>query len=214
MGEDRYLLVANGTWPRDEIWQPLVTEAKRIIACDGAAMKCAEMGVKVDAIIGDMDSIDAAYLETLKKEQSTLLVPRTDQTTNDLVKAMYWAIEQGAEHLDLMAVEGGDSGHQFASMMALCEVPFQSQIHTNTSTVELLQNGVYTNASLPRGTVFSLFAIGEVKGVTIKGSEWDLSSVELLPSTRGLHNATASDTLEITWNSGTVLLFLNHRSLL
>lgn len=210
MAGPRYLLFANGTWPKEAVWGQLVKNADQILACDGAAMKCAEHGVVVDAVLGDMDSIEEGFLNEIKNEQRTKVIPIVNQDSNDLVKSMRWAIENGASHLDILAVEGGDSGHHFAAVMALCEVPFSCKIHTDSSTIELLQKNPYIHDSIVTGTSFSLFAIGEVQGLSIKGSQWDVTSITLKPSTRGLHNTARSQRLEISWDNGTLLLFLNH----
>mgnify|MGYP001280478599 CR=1 FL=1 len=209
MAEHHYLIVANGDWPEIESLRSLTESSWKIIACDGAAEQCIEEKIPFNVVIGDMDSISEKFRSQLNLRNDIQFIVQEGQHENDLVKAMKWAIEDGAKHIDIVGVEGGEVDHQFAAIMALCEVQFSARIYTSKTTVELIKKSGYQNTSLLKGSTFSLFAVGEVKGLSVTGCKWNLENKSMHPGTNGLHNIVAENRLEIQYKSGLLLLFLN-----
>ncbi|MEZ7988131.1 MAG: thiamine diphosphokinase [Candidatus Poseidoniaceae archaeon] len=209
MAAKTYLIVANGLWPKAIIWKPLVQAASHVIACDGAAGQCLEQQLSVDTVIGDMDSISKEVREKILQQDSPQFIPQDGQGNNDLVKAIEWSVGQGAEHIEIIGIEGGDLAHQFAAIFALCEAPPNTRIHTTDHTIQLLEKLGYENLSIEKNTSFSLFSIGHAEGVTITGARWNLNNEILRPGTHGLHNRVEDDCLKIGYTSGQLLLFLD-----
>ena len=209
MAEHHYLIVANGDWPEIESLRSLTESSWKIIACDGAAEQCIEEKIPFNVVIGDMDSISEKFRSQLNLRNDIQFIVQEGQHENDLVKAMKWAIEDGAKHIDVVGVEGGEIDHQFAAIMALCEVQFSARIYTSKTTVELIKKSGYQNTSLLKGSTFSLFAVGEVKGLSVTGCKWNLENKSMHPGTNGLHNIVTENRLEIQYKSGLLLLFLN-----
>ena len=207
MAAKTYLVVSNGQWPKEEIWRPLVEDAVHLIACDGAANQCLAHNISMDTVIGDMDSLSK---EVQLQQQSRLqFLHQENQENNDLVKAINWSAEQGATQIEVIGIEGGDIAHQFAAILALCEVPSNTRLHTTDSIIQFIDNTGYNNSSIEKNTSFSLFAIGTVKDVYLTGAKWNLINQELKPGTQGLHNVVEGKCLEIKYSSGRLLLFLD-----
>lgn len=209
MAAKTYLIAANGLWPKEVVWGPLAQKAVHIIACDGAVHQCLEHNLTIDTVIGDMDSISEEVRARLLQRSTPQLLQQEGQDNNDLVKAIQWSIGQGATEIEIIGIEGGDLAHQFAAILALCEVPSNTRLHTAKSTIQLLEKSGYRNYSIEKNTLFSLFAIGTVKGVNITGAKWNVMNTELQPGTQGLHNRVQDDCLEIKYSSGQLLLFLD-----
>jgi len=208
MADETYLIMANGIWPERDIWQQLVMDANHIVACDGAAQQCLRNQVEMQTVIGDMDSLSSDALHQIQRNSKIQLVRQESQNENDLVKAIRWSIESGASSINIIGIEGGDISHQFAAILALCEVPSNTQLHTSKCTIELVSKEGYKNCSIEIGTSFSLFSIGDVEGIQISGARWNLKDERLTAGTKGLHNQTKEECLEIKYNSGQLLLFL------
>ncbi len=209
MAEKTYLIVANGLWPKASIWKPLAQAASHVIACDGAALQCREQSLSMDTVIGDMDSLSEEIREEILQQDSVKYILQDGQGENDLVKAIEWSVAQGAEQIEIIGIEGGDLAHQFAAILALCQAPSSTRIHTTDCTVQLLEKSGYENSSIEMNTSFSLFAIGTVEGVTITGAKWNLNNEILRPGTHGLHNQVEDENLKIEYSSGQLLLFLD-----
>jgi len=209
MAMKTYLIVANGLWPEEVVWRPLVQQATHLIACDGAAKQCLDHHLSINTVIGDMDSLSKEVQQKLLQHSSTQFILQEGQENNDLVKAIKWSVNQGADQIEVFGIEGGDLAHQFAAILALCEVPSNTRLHTTESTIQLLRKSGYKNSSIEKNTAFSLFAINLVKGINLTGAKWNLDKKELRPGTQGLHNQVEEDCLDIEYSSGQLLLFLD-----
>jgi thiamine pyrophosphokinase len=209
MDSQGFLIIANGEWPPESIWLPLTAQSKCVIACDGAAAQCFENDVKMDVVIGDMDSLSEHDERRLRDDDNVAFVRQTSQEENDLVKAMKWSIKQGAESIEVFGIEGGDFDHQFAAILSLCEVPFSTRIHTSQSIIQRVGKLPLTLHSIEKNSSFSLFAVGPVEGVNLTGAEWPLSNQTLSPGTRGIHNKSTGEKLHLECLSGELLLFLD-----
>lgn len=209
MDSQGFLIIANGEWPPESIWLPLTAQSKCVIACDGAAAQCFENDVKMDVVIGDMDSLSEHDEVRLRDDDNVAFVRQTGQEENDLVKAMKWSIKQGAESIEVFGIEGGDFDHQFAAILSLCEVPFSTRIHTSQSIIQRVGKLPLTLHSIEKNSSFSLFAVGPVEGVNLTGAEWPLSNQTLSPGTRGIHNKSTGEKLHVECLSGELLLFLD-----
>ena len=209
MDSQGFLIIANGEWPPESIWLPLTAQSKCVIACDGAAAQCFENDVKMDVVIGDMDSLSEHDEVRLRDDDNVAFVRQTSQEENDLVKAMKWSIKQGAESIEVFGIEGGDFDHQFAAILSLCEVPFSTRIHTSQSIIQRVGKLPLTLHSIEKNSSFSLFAVGPVEGVNLTGAEWPLSNQTLSPGTRGIHNKSTGEKLRVECLSGELLLFLD-----
>ena len=209
MAEQTYLIIANGHWPEEEIWKPLVKNANHVVACDGAAHQCLENRVKIQTVIGDMDSLSTEIQTQIQSDSNVQFLLQEGQDENDLAKALKWANSSGASSIEVIGIEGGDLAHQFAAILALCEVSINARLHTSKSTIQLLKKAGYKNCSIEKNTVFSLFSIGGVQGIQITGAKWNMMDEILQPGTQGLHNQTQDECLEINFTSGQLLLFLD-----
>lgn len=209
MAEQTYLIIANGHWPEEEIWRPLVKNANHVVACDGAAHQCLENRVKIQTVIGDMDSLSTEIQTQIQSDSNVQFLLQEGQDENDLAKALKWANSSGASSIEVIGIEGGDLAHQFAAILALCEVSINARLHTSKSTIQLLKKAGYKNCSIEKNTLFSLFSIGGVQGIQITGAKWNMMDEILQPGTQGLHNQTQDECLEINFTSGQLLLFLD-----
>ena len=184
-------------------------KADHVVACDGAAYQCLENQVKMQTVIGDMDSLSTEIQTQIQSDSNVQFLRQEGQDENDLAKALKWANSCGASSIEVIGIEGGDLAHQFAAVLALCEVSVNARLHTSQSTIQLLQKEGYKNCSIEKNTVFSLFSIGGVQGINITGAKWNLRDEVLQPGTQGLHNQTLDECLEINFTSGQLLLFLD-----
>ena len=201
----RVLIVGNSKFPSDIITQNLVEDSDKILACDGAIEKCIERGIKADYVIGDMDSLENITIEELK-ELNFQTIKIEDQNNNDLSKSIIFAQELGATRIDIIGVEGGSNQHQFASYWSILDCLIESYIHLEDSVVSSV-NSTTVKYSIEIGNTFSVFPIGQCKGVFVSGSKWVIDNEEVNTSSRGLHNIATEKEIEISCKKGQLLVF-------
>jgi thiamine pyrophosphokinase len=175
-----------------------------VVAADGGADKALSAGVLVDAVVGDLDSLSLEARAVIPLD-ALHHAPSPDET--DLQKAIAFAIARGARSIDLVAMGGGRADHALAnlSVLTLYGRRLPMRVVDDLFEVELVVGEARIDA--PLGTVVSLVAIGEARGVTTRGLRWDLTDHTLVFSPYGVHNEVARPDVEVSVESGDLLLF-------
>ena len=143
MAEHTYLIIANGHWPNEEIWRPLVKSANHVVACDGAAHQCLENRVKMHTVIGDMDSLSEEIQTQLQRDSEIDFLRKKGQNENDLVKALRWAINNGATSIDVLGDRRGRFSPPIRSDFSIVRSTFKRTITYNS-----IHNRIHTSRRL------------------------------------------------------------------
>ncbi len=182
-----------------------------VIAADSGLDLADSLGLSVDLIIGDMDSVSERALR--RAEEDGIDVerhPRAKDRT-DLELAMSEAVARGATAIHVMVGAGGRLDHASANLAVLASPEWGGVAVSGTvgrSRVWVVRGQL--DLMLPIGELVSLLPIGgPAIGVTTSGLEWQLEREELSPySARGVSNVVVSPTVTIDVESG-VLLAVN-----
>ena len=202
------LIAANGTWPNQAIWKPLVNHSDIVIACDGAVVQLLENDIVPDFIVGDLDSIPQEMIGSQIEQLGITVIPMPNQDSNDLAKALDYCKNLGSTKIDVIGIEGGRLDHQIGAYFSLCEQGSNAILHLDNWTARLAPSEGIVLDSIEKGKNISLFAIGTVKGVTLSGVKWILNNEELLPGTSGLHNESIGGEIKISHLGGHLLLLV------
>ena len=202
------LIIGNARDEKLAKWADLIDCSDVIIACDGAVNNCIEQGIRVDYLIGDMDSISQEMLAH-SNDGSIEVVENFDQENNDLTKAILFAHGLKPKAIDIIGVDGGLSDHQFCNYLSLIECQTKARIHLDDCIVSAITKTNAEFCSIENGATFSLFSIGTSIGVNVTGAKWELKNSKLTPSSTGLHNIATSERLAVSCESGNLLLFVN-----
>jgi len=200
----RALIFANGDPPSSTLVAELMEGAPMVIAADGGARHALAHGLALDAVVGDLDSIDDALRAVLPMNK----LHRVEQLdTTDLEKAVAFAFERGCTEIDIVAAGGGRADHALAnlSVLTLHRGEGAIRIHDEFFAIQLV-DGTATVVAAP-GTVVSLVALGTCTGVTTRGMRWDLTGFTLPFSPRGVHNEVRHSPATVSVASGDLLLF-------
>jgi thiamine pyrophosphokinase len=197
----RVVLFAHGEPPSAALASALLLEAELVIGADGGALVARSLGIEVDVVVGDLDSLDARERESFRVEE------RPWPYATDLEKAITYALEQGATEIDIVGGGGGRGDHALANLSVLRVFRGQARIRfvDERFVTELVDGSVEFEA--PAGTVISLIAIGRCRGVSISGVKWELDRIELDFSPLGVHNVALGVTGRVTVAAGDLLLF-------
>jgi len=200
----RVLLFAHGDLPSPALVETLREGAGMLVAADGGANRALEYGIRVDAVVGDLDSVSDAVRQALPPAAFYL---DTDPDSTDLQKAIQFALAAGATSIDIVAAGGGRADHALAnlSVLRLYRGVVPIRIHDDLFVVTLVDGEAAIDADV--GTVVSLVALGECTGITTIGLRWDLTGFTLAFSPRGIHNEVVRRDATVRVATGDLLLF-------
>lgn len=175
----KYVIMAAGDFPSHSEPLAILQEADVLIACDSAAASLVKRGMKIDHVVGDMDSLDAEYREILKDK----LVHIREQDTNDLQKAFRFAMEMVSpeDKITILGAAGKREDHTIANISLLTDFALRHpgiKIYTDTGIFfPVLQSGTFP--SFP-GQAISLFNPGSGKiFLDSRNLEYPLNHLEL-----------------------------------
>ena len=206
----RALLIAAGD-ADSLILQNLVSEKNLCVAIDGGYHHCIKYEIIPDVAIGDFDSFNKSLID-----ERVDIIEIKSQNETDLVKAINWVISKGIKEIQIIGVESGRSDHILGVYAALSELnqedmgDVEIEIHLNDFIVKYIPNNKPMKFSLNENTHVSLFCLSN-SIVTLKGVKWALDKEELNFSTRGIHNYSIKEEVEIKIHAGGPALFFIKR---
>lgn len=206
----RTVVVAHGEPDVGDIrW---LDEADLVIAADGGAGWLDRVGRPPDALVGDLDSVDAALVERLQRTGTRVERHPSDKDATDVHLAVQAAMDAGATEIVLVAATGGPRpDHALANVLLLGASSAArrnlSLVHGRSVVRALHGPGRLTLAGAP-GDLVSLLPIGgEAAGITTSGLRWALAGATLsLGSTRGLSNEVVERQASVSLDGGILLL--------
>lgn len=169
------VIVANGLFPtRPEVLEKL-EEAEFVIACDGAILNLEGHRVP-DVIVGDLDSVS----EELRQRYSDRIFPVTEQETNDLTKAVYYARENGFREILILGATGLREDHTLGNISLLLEYVGEFDRVEMLSDYGLFTPLIQTTTleSFP-GQQISLFSLSPHGAISVRGLRYPIENRRL-----------------------------------
>lgn len=90
-----------------------------IAAADGGYKHCLKLGLDVNILIGDLDSLDGI------PDNVPMLTAAVRKNDTDLMLAIKWGFEQGCDEFHIYGCLGGRAGHTAASIQSLLYIQKQ-----------------------------------------------------------------------------------------
>ncbi|MDR3128362.1 MAG: thiamine diphosphokinase [Bifidobacteriaceae bacterium] len=186
-------------------WQTLAKDVEQsdiVIACDGA-IKYLEVNkfLTVDYIVGDLDSLDFSDLDRQANYLSKL-VKVSDQDTNDLTKAVNFAIAKGVKQVVIYGATGKREDHTLANIALLLDyicqldsVIMKSQYGTFYPVKQSLTCKTAPNCQI------SIFSIDKDVEITSSNLKWPLVKTKLSSWWEASLNTTITNQFTIITNS-------------
>jgi thiamine pyrophosphokinase len=212
MAERAILILANGNWdiPTDLTrLHKLVDDAALIVATDGALDRASDCGIKVDTLIGDLDSLaDPTHLEERFPGLEVLQFPE-DKDWTDLELAIDWALKQSPTSILVYGAAGGRIDHTMANL-ALLEKGLHSgipiELISGNESVRYLQ-GSLTLEDAVVGDRISLLPISLFCTISTQGLHYALDSEKLFRGQgRGVSNIVSSTPASVSVESGVLAI--------
>jgi thiamine pyrophosphokinase len=216
------LILADGDAPTrpelDAAWPGWDGDLGLVIAADGGARHAGALGVRIDAWVGDGDSIDPLALSALEALGIPLERSPQDKDESDTELAVLAALRRGAAGLVVVGALGGARiDHALANigLLALPELADRPAVLIDAqSRISLIRapgpdGGPVRRELIGRpGDLVSLLPMGPgVVGVTTAGLAYPLAD-EPLPEgpARGLSNVRAAPEASVVLRAGLLLV--------
>ncbi|MFO7700653.1 MAG: thiamine diphosphokinase [Acidimicrobiia bacterium] len=181
-----------------------------VIAADSGYDHARAMGLTVDVLVGDMDSISAPGLEHAAAHDVAIERHDSSKDETDLELALAVARRLGAT---TVAIHGGEDG-RIAHLLGIALGLTHARIddldvawHTRTGVIRVATPSRTVRVEGTVGDIVSLIPSGNVAGVTTEGLRWHLADDALeAGSTRGLSNEMTTRSASVSVRSGRLLV--------
>ena len=208
-------VVLAGGDPVDPADHSLVPTGAFVVAADSGLDSALVLGIHVDLVVGDMDSVSAVALRQAEAAGTRIERHPADKDATDLELALDAALEAGAEEIIILGGHGGRLDHLLGNALLLASPRYAApniKWQIGSATVTPCRPGRTAHIAGAPGDQVSLLPIGgPATTVVTTGLTWPLTAEDLLlGSTRGISNEMAGPTATVELGSG-VLLIIHER---
>lgn len=187
--------------------QPLAT-ADEVIAADSGYAAAAVLGVTVDRLVGDLDSIDPTDLAAAHAAGTAIEQHPADKDRTDLALALDAVVADGPARVTVVGGHGGRLDHLVANVALLAADAYASLEITGflgAAVVTVIRDRALLTTR-PDDVVTLLAMHGPGEGVTTEGLAFALDDALLEPgSSRGVSNRATSTTATVSVRHGVIV---------
>ena len=203
MKQPKVIVVASGPGPA-----VVVPDAETVVAADGGLDRALALGLAVDVVIGDLDSVSDAALAAAEAAGTRVVRHPAAKDASDLELALDEAIALGARRVLVIASANGRLDHLLASLELLAADRY-AELELDAAVGDALVHVIRGRRVLEGapGDLVSLIPVaGPVEGVTTSGLEYPLSGETLAPgTTRGVSNVFVDAVARVEIATGVLL---------
>lgn len=183
-----------------------VAHAPLLVAADGGAGRAVALGYVLEAVIGDLNSLDAATRSVLPPERVHRIA---EQETTDFDKCLR-SIQ--APLVLAVGFTGARIDHELAAFSTLLQHAARPCILIGREDVAFIAPRAF-GLDLRPGTRVSLIPMGEVTGQSF-GLRWPIEGIRFAPGGRiGTSNEAVTGQVRLSFSSRRMLVLLPRSSL-
>jgi thiamine pyrophosphokinase len=197
------IILADGSFPVNEIPLNYLRDAEHIICCDGSAENLILADLEPEAIIGDLDSINPEIAERFKDR----LFQDSDQDTNDLTKSVRWCIKNGFNEVVILGATGKREDHTISNISLLGEYCREIKVTIVTDTGTIIPLLKSCKVSSFTGQQVSIFSIDPETRITSKGLKYKLTNLKLHSWWRASLNEATGGSFELSFTGGPLIVY-------
>lgn len=185
----------------------LVPAGSFVIAADSGLDHAHRLGVPVDHVVGDMDSVDQDLLAALP---ATVKIDRhpTGKDRTDLELAVDAALASRPTEMVIVGGHGGRNDHLLANALLLASPRLDHTLISWLAGSDLIHI-VHDSVDIEGrpGSTVSLIPASDTTGVTTSGLRWELLDAALAAgTTRGVSNELLGTSAKVGLSSGTLFV--------
>ncbi|MBD5349203.1 MAG: thiamine diphosphokinase [Bacteroides sp.] len=200
------VVVDAGSFPENPIALAWLGGGRKVVCCDGAAMRYLATGRIPWRIVGDCDSIS----EEVKNKYREIVRPNPDQETNDQTKSVTYLAERGVRNIVILAATGLREDHTLGNISLLIDYlknGVTARVYTDFGVFIPVHDDICFQCD--RGTQVSIFNFGAT-GLRAEGLRYPIRDFDSW--WQGTLNETTDSRFTIH-ASGYYLLFVNYPNL-
>ena len=204
------LIIANGDECSNEVLNQLLEWNPFVLVLDGALDRVLMKGIKVDAVIGDFDSLNVNRLSVEDEQQIEWLVEE-DQESTDLEKGIKYLLKEGHKAVNVVWSTGKRLDHSHNNLITVAKYSHQLPIciiDDYSKAFLLPPKPAKYSKYFTAESIISLIPLTDVKGIETSGLKYNLNKEDfIIPLRTGSSNEAEGDgIIEIQYDSG--LLFM------
>ncbi|MFC2025718.1 thiamine diphosphokinase [Chloroflexota bacterium] len=206
----RTIIIANGSLNQNIE----ISGDDLVIAANGGAKHCLQLGLVPDFVVGDLDSLSKKDLDILITEGVKTIHYPTRKEYTDLELALQKANDIGSSEVLIYGALGARWDQTFANILLPPIFPsLRIRIIDGPQELRILRGGEEINLSGKSGDIISLIPLtNSVIGITTKGLEYKLENEDLqFGHTRGVSNVLNGESATIKSEEGLLLCVMIRR---
>jgi hydroxymethylpyrimidine/phosphomethylpyrimidine kinase len=219
---DGRALVVSGSpcAPSPSLVRELASRAKLVVAVDSGADACLSAGVRVDALVGDGDSLSPEALAHVRACNALELGFPMDKDDTDLGLALAWLTgckgERGIGHVSVLGALGGRVDHELGALGVLARVDgLAVDIVDDAQHAHMLSADSRARVDFgpeQAGCTLSVLALVGPAVLSESGMRWNLDRATLQPlDDLGVSNVIEEEGAYVEVHSGRVLVVVQRQ---
>ena len=195
-------IIANGQFPFHDIPLTILSNTEFIISCDGATDSLLKKGYKPNLIIGDLDSIS----EKSRKLYKEKIILNSNQSENDLRKAINHSIELGFKKINIVGATGLREDHTIGNIFSIIKYPESDiKIYTDSGLFRVIKDNQSVKSF--QGQQISIFSPDNTIKITTSGLKYNINKNTLSTLFYGTLNESLKQKISFKLSHGNIMIF-------
>ena len=181
-----------------------------IFGVDGGTEYLYELAFVPTHVIGDLDSIKSSTKNKAIKDGAVILSFDKNKSKTDLQIALEVAKEHGSSEITIIGGEAKELDHLFSNLLTISSFNRKEHIRwiTKNETIIFSCRNLF---EVKVDSIFSIIPLSELTKLTIKGSKWDISNLNIpYGSSKTLRNIALGGEIEVSCDQGKYCIVLKN----
>ena len=202
--DKRGLLFVGGEAPDRKWYNSLVERFDVIVAADGGFDLAIDLGVRVDKVVGDMDSVLSIDIMNTYDHQNVIRYSEEKDDTDTEI-GLKTLREMGCEYICIYGGGGGRLDHLVGLLALFDRELFPDLWITNSHMVVSIVDSVEIVGKM--GYVVSFFPVGKKScTMTSSGLKWDLNGLIWEKGDCGISNVISEQIMQVRVATGRLVM--------
>lgn len=212
----RFVICVNGIAPVS-LCVPAPFDDAVVVAVDGGALLARRLGLRIDHVVGDLDSLTASALAALESSSATISRHPVDKDETDLELAVALVARLAADPLEgemaevlVLGAGCGRPDHALANLQVLAgpaTAALDVSVEYAGARIQVVRPGTRHQLAGGCGSLVSLLPVlGDATGVTTTGLAYPLADARLeIGRARGVSNVITDAPASVAVGAGVLL---------